>query len=192
MSAKQGLAGALALAMTVWLANAAAAEGTTDAVPVSATPLSHHVPAVDDAVSPGPDGTPGSYGYLFVAGSSFSPRASSAPMTYASGGCIQSTSDYVVTDMQLPNGAAVLGIRSYYYNNGQSGSVDAALTSYDGAGAFTDHVVGASTLNAGYSDEYFAAGTPVVIDNFNRSYVLLGMTVADMRFCGIRVYFQYP
>lgn len=45
MSAKQGLAGALALAMTVWLANAAAAEGTTDAVPVSATPLSHHVPA---------------------------------------------------------------------------------------------------------------------------------------------------
>lgn len=192
MDAKNGLAGALALAMTAWLAGAGAAEGMTDAAPGSAAPLSHHLPAVDDVVSPRPGGASGSTGYLFVSGSSFSPRASSTPMSYASAGCVQSTGDYVVTDLQLPNGAAVLGIRSYYYNNGQTGSVRAALTSYDGAGGFTDDIVGASTLTTGYSDEYFSGGAPVVIDNVNRSYVLLGKTAADMRFCGIRVYFQYP
>ena len=61
-----------------------------------------------------------------------------------------------------------------------------------GAGAFTDHVIGASTLNTGYADEYFALTTPLVIDNLSRSHVLLGQTAADMLFCGIRVYFQYP
>lgn len=190
MHEKNGMAGALALAMMAGLVTANAKEGTTELAP-AATPLFHHLPAVDDVVSPAPDGS-GGYGYLFVAGSAFSPRSSSAPMTYVSGGCIKSPADFVVTDLQLPDGVTVLGIRSYYYNNGQSGSVDAALTSYDGAGAFTDHVFVQSTMNTGYADEYSAAATPAVIDNYARAYTLLGSTDADMQFCGIRVYFQYP
>ncbi len=190
---KQEQTRVLALALATCCTGAMAAEGGgTDAAPMRTAALSHHVAAVDDVASPAPSGVGGAFGYLFVAGSAFSPRSSASPMTYAGGGCIKSTNDFVATDLQLPDGITVLGIRSYYYNNGQAGNVSAALTTYDGAGAFTDHVIGASTLNTGYADEYFALTTPLVIDNLSRSHVLLGQTAADMLFCGIRVYFQYP
>jgi len=192
MDTKQRLACALAMALAAWAATAVAREGTTDGAPVRPTALSHHLSAVDDAVPSAPAGVSGSTGYLFVAGSAFTSRDSSNAVSYAGAGCVVSTSNYVVTDLQLPDGANVLGIRSYYYNNGQPGSVAATLTSYDGAGGFTDHVIGNSTMNTGYADEYFGAVTPPVIDNASLSYALLGKTVANTQFCGIRVFFQYP
>lgn len=183
---------ALALAMTACFATAHAAEGNrASEAPMarpSALPMS---PSGADTLHgvTAPSGV-STNGYLFIAGSAFTPRTSSTVVTYTGAGCV-SAPDYVVTDVQLPDGVTVVGIRSYYYNMGQPGTVTAAFTSYDGAGGFTDHVFGSSTLNTGYNDEFFNATTPPVIDNLNNSYVAMGYTGANVSFCGIRVFYQY-
>jgi len=192
MRLKQQWAGVLALAMMSWFATATAAEKATDAATAFAPPLPLHLPGSDNAVSPSPNGTPGSDGYLFVAGSAFSPRGSTGPTTYAGAGCIKATEDFVVTDLQLPHGTTVFGVRAYYYVNDASAAIVAGVTRYDGAGAATDLVIKQSAGSGGYVDEYFPMDTPEVIDNYEYSYVLIGKTGGTAQLCGMRVYFQYP
>jgi hypothetical protein len=188
-----GCALAVVMAGCFTAASAMEGQGVSEASPANPTATPMHVPGADaiDAAS-APSGAAGTTGYLFVAGSAFTPRSSAAPVVYTGAGCINSVSDFVVTDLQLPAGVSVLGIRSYYYNNGQATSVTTALTSYDGAGGFTDQIVANSTLNTGYADEYTGAVTPVVIDNGSLFYLLLATTPVNLQFCGIRVFYQNP
>ena len=167
-----------------------ATEATTDGFPPAQNLNYHHMPgpdmAADGAITPA--GVAGQY--LFVAGSAFTPRKSGQIITYPGGGCTNTSSDWVLTSLELPDGAEVLGLRLYYYNNGSAGSVSGALTSYTGAGGSSDLLVGTSTENIGYSSEYFPATTPLVIDNFAKSYALLGTTGIDLRLCAIRVFYS--
>jgi len=187
-----GCAFAVAMAGCLTAASAMEGQGVSEASPANPAAIPMHVPGADNpGTVEAPSGV-GTNGYLFVAGSAFTPRSSSTPVVYTGAGCINATSDYVVTDLQLPAGASVLGIRSYYYNSGQAASVLTALSSYDGAGGHTDQIIAASTLNTGYANEYTGAVAPVVIDNTNLSYLLLALTPANLQFCGIRVFYQYP
>jgi hypothetical protein len=188
-----GCALAVVMAGCFTAASAMEGQGVSEASPANSTAIPMHVPGADniDAVL-APSGVAGTTSYLFVAGSAFTARDSAAPVVYTGAGCINSASNFVVTDLQLPAGASVLGIRSYYYNNGQATSVTTALTSYDGAGGFTDQIVANSTLNIGYADEYTAAAAPVLIDNASLFYLLLATTPVNLQFCGIRVFYQNP
>ena len=164
-----------------------ATEAMTDGFPPAQNLNYHHMPGPDMAA----DGTNAPAGvagqYLFLAGSAFTPRASDQTITYPAAGCTNSSGGFVVTSLELPDGAEVFGLRLYYYNNGSSGSVSGALSSYTGDGGYTDHILGNSTGNTGYSSEYFQA-TSLVIDN-SQSYALLGSTGAGLSLCGIRVFY---
>ena len=180
---------AVAVALFGGCPSAFATEATTDGFPPAQNLNYDHMPGPDMVV----DGTNAPAGvagqYLFVAGSAFTPRNSSATITYPGGGCTNSSGDWVLTSLELPEGAEVLGLRLYYYNNGASGSVAGALTSYTGAGGSTDLILGSSTGSTGYSSEYFPAASSLVIDNGGQSYALLGSAGVNLRLCGIRVFY---
>lgn len=129
--------------------------------------------------------------YLFIAGSAFTPRASSQTVTYPGAGCTYSNMA-LTTSLELPDGAVIDGVRLYYYSTNASSHVKAAVTSYDGGGSFEDLVFGTSSGSAGYADEYFALSTPKLVDNFSESLVLVALQDAGTRFCGMRVFYDTP
>src|SRR5690606_34327933 len=108
---------------------------------------------------------------------------------YPGAGCTYSNLA-LTTDIQLPDGAKILGVRSFYYNNNQpSDSLTMFLSSYDGAGGLTDHLVMASTFSNGYEDEYASLAMPLLVDNFSQAYVLTATMNSGIRFCGMRVFY---
>lgn len=129
--------------------------------------------------------------YLFIAGSAFNARSSTQTVSYPGAGCT-SSSDAVTTDVQLPSGTVVNGVRLYYYSNGASGNLGLFFTSYNGQGGLSDLVTGSSTVNTGYSSDYFAAGSPITIDNASNSYVVTVTMNPGQRFCGARVFLALP
>jgi hypothetical protein len=133
----------------------------------------------------------GSDQYLFVAGSAFSPRTSTQTVSYPGAGCIFSDSA-VTTDVQLPSGTEVLGVRLYYYDMATLGNVNIFFTNYDGAGDGSDLISGSSTLESGFSSEFFSAPASVFIDNASGSYVLIANMATGLRFCGARLFISQP
>lgn len=130
-------------------------------------------------------------GWLFVAGSAFNARSSSQVVEYLNAGCIY-TDAAVTTDLQLLDGMKIKGVRTFYYNMGQSGSISTYLTSYDGMGGFIDHLNGDSTLDTGYSQEYYSMVSPITVNNFSNAYVLTALIDSNTRFCGMRVFYENP
>lgn len=148
--------------------------------------------------APGPDedarmsaAPSGSDQYLFIAGSAFTPRSSAQTVTYPGSGCTFSDAA-VTTDVQLPSGTEVLGVRLYYYDMASVGSVGVFFTNYNGTGSSDDLITGASTQESGYSSEFFSAPASVFIDNISGSYVLTATMAAGLRFCGARLFLSQP
>lgn len=175
------LASACAMAM--------AGDATSDGAATPQDIQYFHASGADDGALADPRGIGDSY--LFIAGSALSPRTSSQTVSYIGAGCI-ATNDAVTTDLQLPDGAEILGVRVYYYNSGQPGAVRTFLTSYDGAGSFFDHLNMPSTFDDGYASEYFPLPTPLVVDNFSQSLVLTANTSTGLQLCGLRVFYEAP
>jgi hypothetical protein len=148
--------------------------------------------------APGPDedarmsaAPSGSDQYLFIAGSAFTPRTSAQTVTYPGSGCTFSDAA-VTTDVQLPSGTSVLGVRLYYYDMATTGGVGIFFTNYNGAGATSDLITATSTMESGYSSEFFGAPASVIIDNSSGSYVLTATMAPGLRFCGARLFLSQP
>lgn len=181
----------MAFAVAAACVPAMATEGTADAFPAPANLNYHHMPGPDMAADGIAAPSGGGSDYLFVAGSAFTPRRSSITVTYPGGGCVNGSSDYLVTSLELPQGAQVSGVRLFYYNDGTSASANAALTSYTGDGGSNDLIFQTTTQNTGYVSEYFTpAAPPLVIDNGNQAYTLQASTGSGVRLCGMRVFYS--
>ena len=129
--------------------------------------------------------------YLFVAGSALTPRTSTTTLNYPGAGCINASAA-VTTDLQLPNGSTLQGVRVYYYDDSPAGSVGLWVTKYNGLGSVSDIINSTMPHAAGYADNYVAAPAVELIDNFNHAYVLTALTDTDTRICGFRVFYSTP
>ena len=129
--------------------------------------------------------------YLFIAGSALTPRNSADTVVYDGAGCTH-TNAALTTDLQLPEGSTLLGVRVYYYDNAASGSVTLFVTRYDGAGGSDDILMSPLAHATGYSDTYVALATPEVINNLSYSYVLTVNTGTGTRICGLRAFYSTP
>ncbi len=109
-------------------------------------------------------------------------------MSYGGSGCTASNAG-VTTDVQLPVGAQVEGIRLYYFDDAASGGVGLFFTTYDGIGGSNDLLNEASTLKVGYSSEYFALDSPYVFDGFTNAHVITATMNDEQYFCGARVFY---
>lgn len=166
-----------------------AAEATSDGFPPAQNLDYYHVPGPDMAA----DGTMAPAGggsqYLFLAGSAFTPRTSSQTVSYLGGGCSFSNGA-ITTSLELPDGTSILGVRLFYYNSGSPGGVGLFFTQYDGAGGLNDLLTGTSTTNTGYASEFFPTTSTTLIDNASQAYVLTATMSANLRLCGMRVFYS--
>lgn len=149
----------------------------------------YNVPGADEAQRT--SAVAGSSQYIFISGSGFNARSSSQTVTYPGGGCTYSDVA-VTTDLQLPEGASISGVRLFYYSADPTKTVSLYLTSYSGDGQFTDLLNEDSTLDVGYASDYFSLPSPAGVDNYNFAYALTATMDPDTRFCGMRVFYSAP
>lgn len=189
MMQRSGVAGlVLCLAMMSGSAMAQTTEGFASA-PQSG-------PQFND--SDGPDAISGTIlnsAYLRIAGSSFVPRNAATPAEYANAGCIRATAAGAIyaADVQLPAGADVRYVRTYFYNSGVGNSISTFFTEFDGAGAVTQHTTFPTTTNIGY-DSTLSPALAVTVDPGSKSYIMvvnIGAADANLRFCGVRIQYFY-
>ena len=184
------ISGIATAAMLLGFASPVFAADGISAAPASAPGINYnHMPGPDMAAdgSVAPNGVVGNQ-YLFLAGSAFTPRTSAQTVTYPGAGCSNSSAA-LTTSLELPQGASILGVRLYYYNNGTPNAVGLFLTTYPGDGNSTDQLVASSALNIGYSSEYFALPAAMVVDNVAHAHALTGVTGGTTRLCGMRVFY---
>ncbi len=147
---------------------------------------------LDEGLDFGPEPRPeSSTGYLFVAGSALNSRDSSATVTYPGAGC-STTSGVLTTDLQLPEGSTLTGVRTYYYDNAATGNVTTFVTRYDGVGNLADLLMNTLPHDSGYTSRYTTLSSPEVIHNADYAYVLTVNTGTGTRICGLRVFYQVP
>ncbi|MCB1567179.1 MAG: hypothetical protein KDI78_16485 [Xanthomonadales bacterium] len=164
-----------------------AAEVTSDGLkqPFEARPIYNSAPGADEAALS--KATTAGF-YQFIAGSAFNPRTSTQTVSYPGAGCTFSDAN-LTTDVQLPDGAVLEGIRFFYYDAGGTGGVTIYMTTYDGLGNYTDIGAVGSTLETGYSSEYLDIDPGHVVDNGSNAYVVIVNTNSGTRFCGARIYY---
>lgn len=127
--------------------------------------------------------------YLFIAGSSFTPRTDTQTLSYPGAGCSFSNG-FLISNLDLPSGTTVNGVRLYYFSNTSGDTVRFNLGFFDGGGGTGFPITGVSTLSSGYSSQYFTPTTPpLIIDTLTNSYALLASMDAGTRFCGMRVFY---
>lgn len=188
---KTPVVSALLVAMLLSLgsiSHAVAADGLPDAFTIQAQ-QDPSQQAMDSA--PASVLAPQAVHYLFVAGSALTPRTSATTLNYPGSGCINASAA-VTTDLQLPNGSTLEGVRVYYYDDSPAGSVGLWVTKYNGLGSVSDIINSTMPHAAGYADNYVAAPAVELIDNFNHAYVLTALTDTDTRICGFRVFYSTP
>jgi hypothetical protein len=130
--------------------------------------------------------------YKFIAGSNFHPREATTTHGYGNAGCVYktSTSGYLVSDLQLPQGAEIDLISLYYSDTNANYDAETWLYAYDGLGGFTEIAHVASIGSPGQNSANSALFSHIV-DNSSES---LGLVVgtgsandSSVRICGVRV-----
>lgn len=178
-----------AIAMLSTSVLALAQEGTLDGFFPTKNFNYTHLPGADQEVNRTNAASGSSDGYLFIAGSAFTPRTSVQTMSYPGAGCTYSNAA-LTTSLNLPDGASILGVRLFYYSTSASSKVSMFLTSYGGQGTTTDRLTGSTTSGGGYTSEYFSAPTPLLVDNYMTSTVLSSTMAVGTEFCGMRVFYS--
>lgn len=133
--------------------------------------------------------------FKFTAGSSFHARESTTTYSYGGAGCTYRTSSngFLVSDLQLPEGAEIDFVRLYYYDNNTEQDADLYLYEYDGQGGFTEIRHLAPTGSPGYSSVgsgFFS----YVVNNTSASLGLVAGTGSannnSVRICGVRLRYK--
>lgn len=144
------------------------------------------------------DGTTGrgfstTFSYYYVAGSTLTTRDSTSGWGYSGVGCVSlANGDELFTvSLELPEGARIDYLRLFYRDTSASNGM-AWLTTYDGAGNFTDLTSVSSAGNGGYGTT-LSPYLGHVVNNASRAYVLnwaANQTGNTMQLCGLRVAYR--
>ncbi len=140
--------------------------------------------------------------YYWTAGSNFQPRHSWTEMDYYGGGCVYRTNtsgtndgDAFTAPLTLPDGAVILGMRFYGYDNNAGANSSLNIFGYTGDGGNQDKLQVSSSGTPGFFSAYVALPTPVSVDNYAESLSLVwyshGMGNA-LQLCGARVLYTRP
>lgn len=166
----------------------------TAATPALAVPAGPSPPATGgDAVdASGPDSIDGlGNRYLRIAGSDFVPRHAVTDAIFAGAGCIRAsvTGAIYTADLQLPSGAVVNYVRTYYYNDGVTAGISTHLTDFDGIGGSVQHTDFTTSTSTGYAST-LSPPVSLTITPMTHSYsmvVVINSTSTNLRFCGVRI-----
>ncbi len=131
-------------------------------------------------------------GYQFVAGSSFSTRDSDTDYGYSGGGCtnLKNSGRYLTADINLPEGAELFSLKSFYNDAVVSADLKVSLIEYNGLGVSrTLALATEATSDGGYTSIVASLDvSPYIVDEETHSLVLQadfgGYVGPDLKFCG--------
>jgi hypothetical protein len=136
--------------------------------------------------------------YIYAAGTTLKPRVYDSGWQYDSGGCTYVSSDpgdVLNLHLDVPNGAWVEYLRIYYKDSSDLNS-QAWLTTYNGAGTYSDLITVTSASNTGYGTSLsLAMPETTIVDNMNNAYVFNWrpyITGTTMELCGLRLAYHLP
>lgn len=164
--------------------------GSSDGFPSSHNLNYYNLPGPDLASgdSAAPNGVIGSF--QFISGSAFTPITSAQNVSYSGEGC-SASNGFLTTNLTLPDGADVIGMRIFYQNDGTPSNLTTIrLTAYAGDGSHTTFITAIAGGNNGYESQYFAPTEPFSIDPFSHAYVLNASAPPGMSICGVRVQYS--
>ncbi|MCK9538932.1 hypothetical protein [Dokdonella sp.] len=135
--------------------------------------------------------------YYFIPASAFNRIQSNTETTYVAGGCIRITGGFrfATTDMQIPTGSSIYGLRVYYKDTDASNMVRGWITTYDGNSVYDELVAVESEVSVGHGSKYLGVTPRPIVDNFAHAYSIdIGQTgsSASTAFCGARVFYSTP
>ena len=129
--------------------------------------------------------------YIHIPGSGFHPRESSTSWTYTGIGCVTADA-HLNVPIRLPAGVQVDFIRMRYFNTAPGNAGSVVLTSYDGAGGFTDHASVTGDPGLGFGSTV-STELNITADPEQRMYVLIWTPgAAGNEFCGARLAYIIP
>ena len=129
--------------------------------------------------------------YIHIPGSGFHPRESSTSWTYTGIGCVTADA-HLNVPIRLPAGVQVDFIRMRYFNTAPGNAGSVVLTSYDGAGGFTDHASVTGDPGLGFGSTV-STELNITADPEQRMYVLIWTPgAAGNEFCGARLAYVIP
>lgn len=135
--------------------------------------------------------------YYFIPASAFNRLESATESKYVAGGCIRVTGGFrfVATDMQVPDGSGIYGLRVYYKDTDASNQITGWIVTYNGDSLYENLVAVPSDAQAGYGSKYLGITPNPIVDNFAHAYSInVGQTgsSASTAFCGVRVFYSTP
>ncbi len=135
------------------------------------------------------------FGHNIEGSSLFQENSTQGWSADGSGGCLISSFPSVVynVDIQLPQGARIDYLRIYYYDSSPT-NANGWVTTYDGAGHYTDIAFVTSANAAGYGTNLSSGPIGHTVDNHNNAYVLNwrpNSIGSSQMLCGFRVAY-YP
>lgn len=132
-----------------------------------------------------------------VAGANFHPREATTTHQYAGAGCVSRTSSsgFLVSDLQLPDGAEIDFLRLYFDDTSGANNAHAWLYEYDGLGGFTQITTVSSSGTPGHS----SAGSGFFSYTVDNTAEALGLVIgfdsatnSTVAVCGVRVRYSVP
>lgn len=130
--------------------------------------------------------------YKFIAGSNFHSREATTTYNYGNAGCLYrtSTSGYLVSDLQMPQGAEIDLVSLYFNDTNVNYNAEVWLYAYDGLGGFTEITHVASIGTPGQTSADSAIVSHIVDNSVESLGVVVGTGSANdssVRICGVRV-----
>jgi len=138
---------------------------------------------------PGPDLEAAIGPRLFITAAALHRRDTNTTVSYNRGGCVTS-SGTLTTDLALPAGATILGMRTFYFNDGSGGDVMSAITRYTGQNAVTDLLSTSFPAGTGYTSVYNELPIPETVNEYDYAYVLNARGSGSTQICAMLVLYQ--
>lgn len=132
-----------------------------------------------------------------IAGANFHPREATTTHQYSGAGCVSRTasSGFLVSDLQLPDGAEIDFLRLYFDDTSDANEAHAWLYAYDGLGGFTQVAAVSSSGAPGHS----SAGSGFFSHTVDNTAEALGLVIgfdsasdSSVAVCGVRVRYSVP
>lgn len=145
------------------------------------------------AYTPAPEPQPAT-GYRFIVGSNFATRESSTDYGYTGGGCtaLKNAGRYLTADLDLPEGAEIFGLTTFFRDATDAADLKVALIEYDGLGLSNTLALATRPISStAYSSASATLAQPYVVNQATRALVLQvdfgNVLGSSLRFCGARL-----
>lgn len=136
--------------------------------------------------------------YAFLVGTTANIRDTATDRGYSGGGCVnlKNSGRYLSMDVDLPEGAIISSLTSYFYDNSTSANFAVSLLEFNGTSLQTIATVTQALTSTNHASVNFVLPQPYTVKEISKSLSLQadfgGVLNNTIRFCGVRFTYTNP